>query len=218
MIEAVVFDMDGVLVDSEVIWREVREQFAASIGRVWSEADQASTMGCSTPLWSRIMVERLQLPMTSEEIALEIRGRMIRRYEVALPIRTGALQAVRMAASRYRVALASGSPNELIDWVLDHTGLAGVFEATMYGDDVDHGKPHPEIYQKVLAKLGVDPARAVGIEDSGNGIRSLHAAGMKIIAAPGPEFALPADLLALADRVIVSMEEIDLGLLESLQD
>lgn len=215
-IEAVVFDMDGVLVDSEVLWRQTREEFARDIGQVWSQEDQVSTMGCSTPAWSRIMVERMKLDMTPEEIAREIKGRLILKYEASLPIRPGAIEAVKLSASRYRVALASGSPNELIDWIMDHTGLAGVFEATMYGDDVTHGKPHPEIYLKVLAKLGVEPANAVGIEDSSNGIKALRAAGMHVIATPGPEFPLAPEVLAMADHVIHSMEDFNLALVADL--
>jgi len=210
--EAVVFDMDGVLVDTEVIWRQVREEYAASIGKVWSEADQESTMGCSTATWSRIMVERLQLDLTHEQIAREIKGRLIRKYDAHLPVRPGAIEAVKLAATRYKVALASGSPNELIEWIMQRTGLDKVFLATMYGDDVTHGKPHPEIYLKVLEKIGVAPADAIGIEDSNNGIKSLKAAGMSIIAAPGEEFPLMAETLAMADAVIHSMQDFTLDL------
>lgn len=215
-IDAVVFDMDGVLVDTEVLWRQVREEYAASIGQVWSAEDQESTMGCSTATWSRIMVERMGLALTHEEIAREIKARLIAKYDAHLPVREGAIEAVRLAASRYKVALASGSPNELIEWIMRRTGLDTVFQATMYGDDVSHGKPHPEIYLRVLEKLGVPPERAIGIEDSGNGIRSLKAAGMRVIAAPGPEFPLAPEILAQADAVIDSMTEFSLELVESL--
>lgn len=217
-IQAVVFDMDGVLIDSEVMWRQTREEFAADHGMTWSAEDQASTMGCSTPVWSRIMVERLELQarlgMDDAAIAAEIKGRMIEKYRTHLPEREGAFDAVRLAASRYKVALATGSPNELAAYVMKTTGLDKVFLATTCGDDVAHGKPAPDIYLDALRKIDVSPAQAVGIEDSGNGIRSLRAAGMGIIAAPGPEFPLAAEVLGLADVRIVEMTEFTLDLVE----
>lgn len=217
-LQAVIFDMDGILIDSEVLWRQVREEFAADHGLVWSAEDQASTMGCNTRMWSRIMVERLQLQarlgMDDAAIAREIKGRLLAKYQAHLPERDGAVAAVRRVAERYKVALASGSPNELATYVMQATGLDQVFLAATYGDDVVHGKPAPDIYLDVLAKIGVAPAQAVGVEDSGNGLRSLRAAGMGVIAVPGPEFPLTADVLALADVRIDDMRDLDLPLVE----
>lgn len=217
--QAVVFDMDGILVDSEVLWKLVREEFAADNGMVWSAEDQESTMGCNTAMWSRIMVERLNLKdrlgMNEVAIAKEIKARLLEKYKQKLPEREGAIAAVHHAASKYKVALASGSPNELAEYVMKVTGLDKVFLATMYGDDVEHGKPAPDIYLNVLKKIGVDPRYAVGVEDSGNGIRSLRAANMGIIAAPGPEFPLSEELLALADVRITEMHEFSLDLVEA---
>lgn len=217
-LQAVIFDMDGILIDSEVLWRQVREEFAADHGLVWSAEDQASTMGCNTRMWSRIMVERLHLQarlgMDDAAIAREIKGRLLAKYQAHLPERDGAVAAVRRVAERYKVALASGSPNELATYVMQATGLDQVFLAATYGDDVVHGKPAPDIYLDVLAKIGVAPAQAVGVEDSGNGLRSLRAAGMGVIAVPGPEFPLTADVLALADVRIDDMRDLDLPLVE----
>lgn len=215
--EAVVFDMDGVLVDTEVLWRQVRDEYAASIGKVWSAEDQETTMGCSTATWSRIMVERLHLSLTHDQIAREIKSRLFAKYDAHLPVRPGAIEAVKQIASNYKVALASGSPNELAEWILQRTGLDQVFLATMYGDDVIHGKPHPEIYLKVLEKIGVTPSNAIGVEDSANGIRSLKAAGMCVIAAPGEEFPLAPEILVQADAVIDSMEKMSLSLVSNIE-
>lgn len=214
--EAVVFDMDGVLVDSEVLWRDVRIEFAAGLGKRWRAEDQASIMGSSTAVWSQLMVDRLQLDMSAAEVAHEIKGRLLAKYEAHLPLRDGAVEAVKRAATRYKVALASGSPSELIAWITARTGLDRIFEATMNGDDVANGKPDPAIYLEVLKKLGVAPQRAIGVEDSANGIRALRAAGMAVIAAPGPEFPLSAEVLGQADAVIDSMDEISLAMIDAI--
>ncbi|ABM57798.1 HAD family hydrolase [Verminephrobacter eiseniae] len=218
--EAVVFDMDGVLIDSEVIWRQVRTEFCAENGMCWSAADQESTMGCNTAMWSRIMVQRLQLRarlgMDEAAIAREIKARLLSKYQARLPEREGAIAAVQRVATRYKVALASGSPNDIAAHVMRVTGLDRVFLAATYGDDVAQGKPAPDIYLDVLRKIGVAPQHALGVEDSGNGIRSLHAAGMGIIAAPGPEFALTDELLALADGCIGSMTELSLDMVRDI--
>jgi mannitol-1-/sugar-/sorbitol-6-/2-deoxyglucose-6-phosphatase len=217
-IEAVVFDMDGVLIDSEVLWRQVREEFAADLGKTWDSQDQASTMGANTATWARVMFERLQLRdlpgMDAAAVARDIIVRMIAKYRAHLPVRVGAIDAVHEAARHYKVALATGSPRELANYVLLATGLDRVFEATLYGDDVAHGKPAPDIYWGALDRIGVRPERAVGVEDSGNGIRSLRAAGMGIIAAPSPEFPLSAEVLALVDAHIAEMSEFSAALVE----
>jgi HAD superfamily hydrolase (TIGR01509 family) len=217
-VEAVVFDMDGVLIDSEPVWQQVREEFAADCGAVWDAAAQTSTMGCNTAMWARVMVERLQLRsrlgMDEAAVAREIISRMQAKYSARMPTRPGAIEAVRLAATHYKVALASGSPEALCEHVLRVTGLARFFQATMYGDDVEHGKPAPDIYWAVLAKLGVKPEHAVGVEDSGNGIRSLQAAGMGIIAAPSPGYALACEVRALAHAHIAELTEFSAAVVE----
>ncbi|MGI9132388.1 MAG: HAD family hydrolase [Rhodoferax sp.] len=219
-IEAVVFDMDGVLIDSELHWQQVREEFARDLGQVWESADQRATMGANTASWAATMAERLHTQaragLDAGAVAQEIIRRMQAKYQAHLPLREGALEAVRQMATRYPVALATGSPTALAEFVLHTTGLDRLFAAAMYGDDVAHGKPAPDIYVAVLQRLGVAPQRAVGIEDSGNGIRALHAAGMRIIAAPTPEFPLAPELLALADATIDRMTALDLALIERL--
>ena len=144
-------------------------------------------------------------------MAHEIISRMQARYAVHLPQREGAVQAVRIAATHYRVALASGSPRALGEHVLRAMGLDQILTVTLYGDEVEHGKPAPDVYLRVLERIGVRPEHAVGVEDSGNGIRSLHAAGMGIIAAPSPGYALSADILALAGAHIQSLTEFSVG-------
>lgn len=217
-VQAVVFDMDGVLVDSEDLWREVREEFAAGLGLRWTHEDQVATMGANTAAWSRLMVERLQLRrragMNEDDVAREIIARMCARYERQLPVREGAVEAVRQAAARYPVALASGSPRPLGNVVLRACGLDQLFRTTLYGDEVERGKPAPDIYLRVLETLGVRPEDAVGVEDSGNGVRSLAAAGMGIIAAPGEPYPLSAEVLALAHVHLPAMTDFSVEAVE----
>lgn len=217
-LQAVVFDMDGVLIDSEHIWQRVREDFAQSLGARWTTADQESTMGTNTAAWSRTMVERLQLRqrngMDEAAVAHEIVQRMLQEYRRALPLRAGAVAAVQMAARTHVVALATGSPMELAAHVLQASGLAPLMQAVVCGDDVVHGKPAPDIYLLALQRIGVAPQAAVGVEDSANGLRALRAAGLAAIAAPVPAYPLSPQAQALAHLHIDSMEQLTPALLQ----
>lgn len=218
-IEAVIYDMDGVLVDSEVYWFKARVDFAQMLGKIWTDDDQRAAMGRSTIEWAAVMQERLGLEMSLDEIMDAIISRVRTQYDERMPDRPGALASVRKlaASGRFRMGLASGSPTSVIQHVLALTELDTLFEVMVYGDDMKHGKPAPDIYIETMKQLGVtDPSRAVGIEDSGNGIRSLKAAGMKIVAAPSPAFPLSQDILVLADRHITTLEDFTIELVESL--
>lgn len=215
-IEAVIWDMDGVIVDSEAYWLQSRIEFAERRGKVWSMEDQRLAMGRSTVEWAAVMQERLALEMTLEAIMQEVIAGVNRQLEARLPVMPGAIEAIRASGSAYPVALASGSPTSVIDEVMKLTGLQSVFRYIVYGDDMEHGKPDPEIYLKTAAKLGVDPTRCLGIEDSGNGLRALKAAGMYAIAVPSPGFPLSAELLGMADVVLGSLNEFSLELVRSL--
>ncbi|MCU0515197.1 MAG: HAD family phosphatase [Anaerolineae bacterium] len=215
-IEAIIFDMDGVLVDSEVYWLTAREAFARDLGRVWTDEHQRRAMGRSTVEWAQVMQDILQPPLTVPQIMADVIARVMRQYEAHMPARPGALAAVHLAAQHYRVALASGSPTAVIDHVLRLTGLDAVFGTVVYGDDMRHGKPAPDIYLETMRRLNVTPAVSLGIEDSGNGLRSLKAAGMYAIAAPSPAFPLGEDLLRLADAHIASLEEFNVALVERI--
>ncbi len=217
-IQAVIFDMEGVLVDSEIYWYECRADFARDRGRAWTMDDQRLAMGRNTVEWARVMQERLHIDDTVDEIIADMIRRVLQRYEMQLPLRSGALSAVHLAASRYRVALASGSPTVVIQRVMQLTGLDRVFEAVIYGDDIARGKPNPDIYLAALDRLGLAPPSAVGVEDSANGVRALKNAGMYAVAAPGPDFPLPEEVLRLADCTIDSLNEFTLELVARLSD
>jgi HAD superfamily hydrolase (TIGR01509 family) len=215
-IEAVIWDMDGVLVDSEVYWLRARQEFAQDLGKVWTDADQRMAMGRNTIEWAQVMRERLHLDMPVEAVMDDTIQRVLRQYKERLPLRPGALEAVQLAARHFHVALASGSPKPIIDQVLELTGLNRVFEAVVYGDDMPNGKPAPDVYLETLKRLNVAPDRAVGVEDSGNGVRSLHNAGMWIIAAPSPGFPLAPEVTALAHRTIQSLEDFSVELVRGI--
>ena len=216
-IEAVIFDMDGVLVDSEVYWDKSRVEFARDRGKTWTDDYQRLAMGRSTVGWATVMREKLQLDESIDDIIAEMKGRVIAHYERRMPTRPGAIESVHRMKQHFRVGLASGSPTEIIKSVLRITGLDQVFEVMIYGDDIPRGKPAPDIYLEAMAQLGVLPHVTVGIEDSANGLRSLKAAGMAAVAAPSPDFPLPPEILELADARIDTLEAFDLSLIRRIE-
>jgi HAD superfamily hydrolase (TIGR01509 family) len=208
VIEAVVFDLDGVLVDSEQVWDEVREELARERGGRWHELAQADMMGMSSLEWSRYMHDVIGLADPPEEISGEVVRRMAGRYARELPLIEGAVEAVRRLYGAYRLGLASSSNQPLIDAVLAAAGLSSLFEATVSSEEVPRGKPAPDVFLEAARRLGVPPERVAAIEDSANGIRAAHAAGMPTIAIPNRRYPPPEDALALADVVLESLNEL----------
>jgi HAD superfamily hydrolase (TIGR01509 family) len=209
VIDAVVFDLDGVIIDSEELWDEVREGLARERGGRWSEQAQADMMGMSSTEWSRYMHEVVGLPEPPDEINREVVSRMLVRYSEHLPLIDGAVDAVKRVAAHWPLGVASSSNRELIDHVLELSGLAPYFKATVSSEEVERGKPAPDVYLEAARQLGVDPARAAAVEDSRSGIRSAHAAGMRVIAIPNAHYPPDAETLELADSVLSSLEELD---------
>jgi HAD superfamily hydrolase (TIGR01509 family) len=207
-IEAVIFDLDGVLVDSEHVWDEVREQLARERGGRWHERAQADMMGMSSVEWSRYMHDVIGLAESPEEIDAEVVRRMRARYAEELPLVDGGVDAVRRLAAAFRLGLASSSNRPLIDPVLDQAGIADLFEATVSSEEVERGKPSPDVYLEAARRLDVPPERCAAIEDSANGIRSAHAAGMRVLAIPNRRYPPPADALALAAVVLGSADDL----------
>jgi HAD superfamily hydrolase (TIGR01509 family) len=207
-ITAVVLDMDGVLIDSEQIWDEVREELARERGGRWHQRAQADMMGMSSTEWSRYMHDVIGLPEPPEEINKEVVRRLLARYKESLPLLPGAVEAVERLAKRWPLGLASSSNREVIDAVLEQAEIAHLFRATVSSEDVEHGKPAPDVYLEAARRLGVDPTSCAAIEDSQNGIRSARAAGMRVIAIPNPHYPPSEDTLALADVVLKSLDEL----------
>jgi HAD superfamily hydrolase (TIGR01509 family) len=214
-IQAVVFDLDGVILDTEELWDEVREALARERGGRWSDRAQSDMMGMSSPEWSRYMHDVVGLAEPPEEINREVVGRMLDRYAERLPLIDGAVDAVRRIAARWPLGLASSSNRELIDRALELSGLAPLFRATVSSEEVARGKPAPDVYVEVARRLAVDATRCAAVEDSANGIRSAHAAGMRVIAIPNLAFPPPDDALALAAVVLRSLDELSPDAVES---
>jgi HAD superfamily hydrolase (TIGR01509 family) len=209
VIDAVVFDLDGVILDSEELWDEVREGLARERGGRWSEQAQADMMGMSSTEWSRYLHEVIGLPETPGEINREVVRRMLSRYSEHLPLIDGAVDAVKRLAAHWPLGVASSSNRELIDRALELSGLAPYFKVTVSSEEVERGKPAPDVYLEAARRLGVEPSRSAAIEDSAGGIRSAHAAGMQVVAIPNRAFPPPADVLALANVVLESIKELD---------
>jgi HAD superfamily hydrolase (TIGR01509 family) len=203
----VVFDLDGVLVDSEQVWDGVREELARERGGNWHPGAQRDMMGMSSPEWSRYMHERIGLEESSEEINRIVVERMLARYRAGSPWVPGALDAVQRMAASFTLGLASSSNRELIDAVLEAGRIAGLFRATVSSEEVARGKPAPDVYLEAARRLGADPGDCVAVEDSHNGIRSAKAAGMSCVAIPNAHFP-PGDAVDEADLVLGSIEEL----------
>jgi HAD superfamily hydrolase (TIGR01509 family) len=208
MIDTVVFDLDGVVVDSEQVWDDVREQLAKERGGRWHEGAQADMMGMSSPEWSAYMHDEIGLADPPEAINDEVVRRMLERYRERLPLIPGAVDAVRRLAPEFRLGVASSSNRPLIETVLEQAGIADLFEAVVSSEEVAGGKPAPDVYLEAAKRLGVEPGHAAAIEDSSNGIRAAHAAGMRVIALPNAHYPPAPDALALADAVVASPDEL----------
>ena len=208
MIEAVVFDLDGVLIQSEEIWDEVREQFVRERGGRYDAEIQRALMGMSSPEWSSYLHEHAGVPCDPEAINAEVVRLMLAAYRDHLPLIPGALDAVRRLAAQFPLGLASSSNRELIDAVLDVAGLAPLFAATVSSEEVAHGKPAPDVYLEAARRLGIAPGRCTAVEDSHGGIRSAKNAGMRVVAIPNPSYPPGDDALALADVTIGSLDEL----------
>jgi HAD superfamily hydrolase (TIGR01509 family) len=215
VIDAVVFDLDGLLLDTEQVWDEVREALTRERGGRWHERAQADMMGMSSTEWSRYMHDELGLSEPPDELNRLVVERMQERYRAELPLVDGAVEAVRRIGARWPLGLASSSNRELIDLALELMGLADMFRATVSSEEVERGKPAPDVYLEAAGRLGVRPETVVAIEDSANGIRSAKAAGMGVIAIPNPHFPPPDDVLAQAELVLESLEGLTPGAVES---
>jgi HAD superfamily hydrolase (TIGR01509 family) len=208
VVDAVIFDMDGVLLDSERVWDEVREALVRERGGRWHDGAQRDMMGMSSPEWSRYMHDELGLVEDPGAINAEVVARMQDSYRADLPAVAGATDAVERLAAAFPLGLASSSNRPLIDLALELLGVTRLFRATVSSEEVARGKPAPDVYLEAARRLGVDPAGAAAVEDSHNGILSAKAAGLRVIAVPNAEFPPDDAALAEADVVLGSLAEL----------
>jgi HAD superfamily hydrolase (TIGR01509 family) len=208
VIDAVVFDMDGVIVDSEQVWDDVRESYTRDVGGRYTASATRDMMGMSSLEWSRYMAEMLGVPGTPEEINAAVVALMLERYGESPPLIPGAVAAVRRVAARWPLAIASSSNPELIEVVLRSAGLVDLFPVSVSSQEVARGKPAPDVYLEAARRLGVEPSRCAAVEDSHNGIRSAKAAGMRVLAVPNPHFPPDDEALGQADVVLASVGEL----------
>jgi HAD superfamily hydrolase (TIGR01509 family) len=215
-VAAVAFDLDGVLIDSEPVWEDVRRAYVAEHGGRWQPDSQARLMGMSTPEWAAYLSRDLGVDRPPEVVAREVLDRMAERYQQGPPLLPGAVDAVERLADRWPLGLASSSSRRLIDLVLETSGLAGRFAATLSTEEVASGKPAPDAYLEVAARLGVEPGACAAVEDSSNGVRSAAAAGMRVIAIPSQRYPLDEDAAARAAVVLDGLDELTPAAVEHL--
>lgn len=215
-LQAIVFDLDGVLIDSEPVWEDVRRAYVADRGGRWLPDTQDRLMGMSTEEWADYIATDLVDGVSAEDVAYEVIDLMSQRYAEHLPVLPGATEAVRRMAAHRRLGLASSSPRALIDIILGRLGVEALFPSTVSTEEVDRGKPAPDGYLMVAGQLGVPAEACVAIEDSSNGLRSADAAGMRVIAIPRPAHPPAPDALALAAHVADGLDDLTADLVDKV--
>ena len=213
MIEAVVFDLDGVLLQSEEVWDAVRERYVRERGGRYDDEVQRAMMGMSAPEWSRFLHEEAGVPDDMDEINSEVVRRMLEAYRRELPLLPGAVAAVQRIGDAFPLALASSSNREVFEEVLELAGLAACFRATVSSEEVERGKPAPDVYLEAARRLGADPTRCAAVEDSHAGIRSAKSAGMRVVAIPNAAYPPDEEALELADEVVRSLDDLTVEVL-----
>jgi HAD superfamily hydrolase (TIGR01509 family) len=213
VIEAVVFDLDGVLLQSEEVWDGVRESYVRERDGRYDEGVQRAMMGMSAPEWSRFLHDEAGVPDDPDTINRAVVERMLEAYRRELPLLPGAEEAVRRAAEVFPLALASSSNREIFEAVLDLAGLAACFRATVSSEEVARGKPEPDVYLEAARRLGVPPEQCAAIEDSHAGIRSAKSAGMRVVAIPNASYPPDAEAVSLADLVVGKLDDLTVHVL-----
>jgi beta-phosphoglucomutase-like phosphatase (HAD superfamily) len=207
-IDAVIFDLDGVLIDSEPIWSEVRRAFVLNRGGRWRPDADERMMGMSSAEWGDYLHDELGVSLGRDRIVDDVVREMAARYGTTPPLFPGAVDAVHRFATRWPLGVASSSPSRLVAVVLEASGLASRFRVVASTEEIGIGKPAPDIYLAVAQMLGVAPDRCAAIEDSTNGLRSARTAGMRVIAVPTRSYPPDPAELARADVVVDGLADL----------
>jgi HAD superfamily hydrolase (TIGR01509 family) len=213
VIDAVVFDLDGVLIQSEEVWDAVRERYVRERGGRYDADVQRAMMGMSAPEWSTFLHEDAGIPDEPEAINRDVVELMLETYRHELPLLPGAVEAVRRVAEAFPLALASSSNRAIFEEVLELAGLTDCFRATVSSEEVERGKPAPDVYLEAARRLGAAPSSCAAVEDSHAGIRSAKSAGMRVIAIPNASYPPDDEALALADAVVGSLDDLTIVVL-----
>jgi HAD superfamily hydrolase (TIGR01509 family) len=213
VIAAVVFDLDGVLLQSEEVWDAVRERYVRGHGGRYDGEVQRAMMGMSAPEWSRYLSEEAGVREAPEDINREVVERMLEAYRRELPLLPGAVEAVRRAAAAFPLGLASSSNRAVFEEVLRLAGIEKSFRATVSSEEVARGKPAPDVYLEAARRLEVPPERCAAVEDSHAGIRSAKSAGMRVVAIPNASYPPDEEALRLTDAVVDSLDELTVDVL-----
>jgi HAD superfamily hydrolase (TIGR01509 family) len=216
VIEAVVFDLDGVLVDTEQAWDASRRELARDHGGRWREGATEAMQGMSSPEWASYLRNEIGVQLSEPEIVDGVLSAMLSVLAAAVPLLPGAAPAVERLAARWPLGLASSANREVIDAVLGSSGLARFFAASVSSEEVRRGKPAPDVYLEAAARLAVAAERCVAVEDSANGIRSASAAGMLVVALPNPHYPPPAEVLGEASLVLEHLDGLSVEVLAAL--
>jgi len=215
IIQAIIFDMDGTLMETEEQWDVVRRQLAAEAGVPWPEGATQAMMGMSTPEWSEYLATSVGLPLTAAQAAEKTIDAMAAHHHEGVELLPGAVESVRRMAGNYRIAIASSSPRRLIDAGVEAMGIGELLGATVSTEEVATGKPAPDGFLRAAELLGVKPENCVAIEDSTNGVLSALAAGMAVVCVP-PGFHPPSDDVLARTTVLGSLDQLTVELVASL--
>jgi HAD superfamily hydrolase (TIGR01509 family) len=216
--DAVVFDLDGVLLDSEPLWDAARRQVTSENGGRWVDDATAAMQGMSSPEWGQYLHDVLGVPLAPVRIVDVVVERLLDRYQQGLPLLPGAVEAVRRIGARWPLGLASSANRVVLDTVLHLAGLQAAFSITVSSEEVHRGKPAPDVYLEAARQLGLSPVHCVAVEDSANGIRAAVAAGLRVVAVPNQEFPPPSSVLARAALVIDSLDDLTVERIDRLGD
>jgi HAD superfamily hydrolase (TIGR01509 family) len=216
MVEAVIFDLDGVLLDSEQLWNKAKEALVRAAGGRWRDDAPQAMMGMSSLEWSAYLRDTLGVARDVAEINREVVARMEELYRTKLPLLPGAVEAVRALQDHWPLALASSSNREIIDLALELARIADAFSVTISSEEVARGKPAPDVYLEACRRLDVRPNRCVAVEDSSNGLRAAARAGMTVIAVPNPHYPPDNDALALAAKTLQTLHQLTPGVIEGV--